>query len=127
VPLTLGLDDIENARELLVSMAVFDGNAESLNDFEGANLLSISPGVVSSEELAGLALAAADAGSALSMVVVVNPDVTDVTSGQIAVGKLSRLPSGASVDGQGDEALVLFGTPHLGTDQSHVRLFSEEH
>ena len=48
------------------------------------NLLSISPDCVTADELAQLALEAADGGFALDGVVVVNPDPSDTTSGLLA-------------------------------------------
>ena len=82
------------------------------------NLLSISPNFVTADELAQLALDAADGGSVLDGVVVVNPDPTDNTSGLIAdLTRSACCPLHVVTDG-GDDELVRFG----GTDEQRKRL-----
>ena len=53
------------------------GHSATLTLSDALNLLSISPNFVTADELAQLALAAADSGFVLEGVVVVNPDPTD--------------------------------------------------
>ena len=62
------------------------------------NLLSISPNFVTADELAQLALAAADSGFVLDGVVVVNPDPTDNTTGSMKDDTVRLLPSPVRTD-----------------------------
>ena len=77
---------------LVVSMVVFDGESMTLAPSNTMNLLSISPDFVTADQLARLALEAADGGSGLDGVVVVNPDPSDTTSGLIATDALRLVP-----------------------------------
>ena len=84
------------------------------------NLLSISSDFVTADELAQLALEAADGGAGLDGVVVVNPDPSDNTSGLIATTRSVSCPprhrrTGQSTSWCGLETLTaaiwLAGTP----------------
>ncbi len=94
LPITLGLGDTDEAPfTLIVTVAIFDGNSANLTSSDAINLLSISPNFVTADELARLALAAADSGFVLDGVVVVNPDPTDNTTGSMRDDTLRLLPS----------------------------------
>jgi len=115
LPFTLGLNDAgEDPPELLVSLVVFDSNSTALTPSDAVNLLSISPNFVTADELAQLALQAADIGSVLEGVVVVNPDPSDNTTGLMKDDTVRLLPSRAGADA-GDDELV-----HLGMRTSKV-------
>ncbi len=81
---------------------VFDGNSTTLTPSDAVNLLSISPNFVTDDELAQLALQAADSGSVLEGVVVVNPDPSDNTTGLMRTTRsVCCLPrEGADAGGQ---------------------------
>jgi capsular polysaccharide biosynthesis protein len=99
LPITLGLGDGgEAAFNLIVTVVIFDGTSASLTSSDAINLLSISPNFVTADELARLALAAADNGFVLNGVVVVNPDPTDNTTGSMRDDTLRLLPSPARAD-----------------------------
>jgi len=109
LPLTLGLNDTGgDPPELIVSLVVFQPHATLLTRSDAVNLLSISAGAVTDEELAQLALQATDNGLVLEGVVVVNPDVSDYTTGFIKNDTVRLLPSRTGVDG-GDHGLVHLG------------------
>ena len=93
--------------KLVVSMVVFDGESTTLAASNTMNLLSISPDSVTADQLAQLALVAADGGSGLDGVVVVNPDPSDNTRGIIATDPLRLLPSEAPRDGAVSELVRL--------------------
>lgn len=108
LPFTLGLNDAgQDPPELLVSLVVFDGNSTALTPSDAVNLLSISPNFVTDDELAQLALQAADSGSILEGVVVVNPDPTDNTTGLMNDGAVRLLPSRVGVDASHDQLVHL--------------------
>lgn len=109
LPLTIGLGDTDEAQSyLIVSVVVFDGPSAKLTASDAMNLLAISPNFVTAEELAQLALTAANSGFVLDGVVVVNPDPTDNTTGSMRGDSVRMLPSPARVDPRDDEA-VSFG------------------
>ena len=58
------------------------GTPSTLAPSDAVNVLSVSPNFLTADELAQLALAATDHGSALKGVVVVNPDPADTTTGR---------------------------------------------
>jgi hypothetical protein len=93
--------------KLVVSMVVFHGESTTLAASSTMNLLSISPDSVTADQLAQLALVAADGGSGLDGVVVVNPDPSDNTRGIIATDPLRLLPSEAPRDGAVSELVRL--------------------
>jgi capsular polysaccharide biosynthesis protein len=100
LPITLGLNDgDEDPPELLVSLVIFDSNSTSLTPSDAVSLLSISPNFVTADQLAQLALQAADVGSVLEGVVVVNPDQSDNTTGLMRDDTVLQLPSRAGPDG----------------------------
>lgn len=102
--LTLGLGDTDEAQsDLVVRVAVFDGTPANMPSSEATNLLSISPNFVTADELAQLALAAADRGFVLDGVVVVNPDPTDNTTGSIRGHAVRLLPSAGRADAGSEE------------------------
>ena len=108
LPFTLGLNDAgQDPPELLVSLVVFDGNSTALTPSDAVNLLSISPNFVTDDELAQLALQAADSGSVLEGVVVVNPDPTDNTTGLMKDDAVRLLPSRVGVDASDDQLVHL--------------------
>ncbi len=126
LPFTIGLNDIgDDPPRLLVSITVFDGRSAILAPSDTMNLLSISPNFATADELAQLALEAADAGSALDGVVVVNPDPADNTSGHTADDTLRVLPTGPRADG-GDSRLVHLGARAGNANGSPERLSSQE-
>ncbi len=126
LPFTIGLKHTgDGPLQLLVSIVVFDGKSAIFAPSDTLSLLSISPNFVTADELAQLALDAADGGSVLEGVVVVNPNPTDNTSGLIADDTLRLLPSGARADG-GDDELVLLGAPTSKANGSPERLSSRE-
>ena len=126
LPLTLGLNDTgQGPPELLVSLVVFDGNSTALTPSDAVNLLSISPNFVTDDELAQLALQAADTGSVLEGVVVVNPDPTDNTTGSMKDDTVRLLPSRAGAD-HSDHDLVHLGARTSEAGGSSGRLSSRE-
>jgi capsular polysaccharide biosynthesis protein len=109
LPLTLGLNDTgQDPPGLVVSLVVFHGNSTVLTPSDAVNLLSISANVVTDEELAQLALQAADSGLVLEGIVVVNPDPSDNTTGFMKTDTVRRLPSRAGAEGD-DPELVRVG------------------
>jgi capsular polysaccharide biosynthesis protein len=96
-----------DAPQLLVSMVVFDGESATLTPSNTVNLLSISPDCVTADQVAQLALEAADGGSALGGVVMVNPDPSDTTSGLIATDALRLVPTDAPRNGAVNEPVQL--------------------
>ena len=85
------------------------------------NLLSISANVVTDEELAQLALQAADSGLVLEGIVVVNPDPSDNTTGFMKTDTVRRLPSRAGAEGDDPELVVwdsCHAKPMLGGDDT---------
>ena len=98
MPLTTGLDDAADPPSILVSIILVDKDSPTVSPSEGVNVLSISPGFATSDEVTRLALNAADAGSSLDIVVVVNPDTLDHTNGHSADDTLRLLPSHAKVN-----------------------------
>ena len=86
---------------------VFHGNSTVLTPSDAVNLLSISANVVTDEELAQLALQAADSGLVLEGVVVVNPDPSDNTTGFMKNDTVRRLPSRAGAEGDDPELVHL--------------------
>ncbi len=118
LPFTVGPDATGlDTPQLTVSIVVFDGESTTLQSSHSTHLLSISSDFVTADELAQLALQAADAGSGLDGVVVVNPDPSDSTSGLIATDALHLLPLEGSTNGTVNELMRLdtlpatYGTP----------------
>jgi capsular polysaccharide biosynthesis protein len=127
LPITMGLGDTdETPSTLLFTVVVFDGTSANLTSFDAVNLLSISSNFVTADELAQLALTAADSGFALDGVVVVNPDQTDNTTGSMRDETVRLLPPPARADAGSDEE-VHFGarTSHAGS--SPGRLTRQQH
>ena len=105
LPFTIG-PNVETAdAQVVVSMVVFDGDPATLSTSNTMNLLSISSDSVTADQLAQLALVAADGGAGLDGVVVVNPDPSDNTSGLIATDPLRLLPSEAPANGAVSEVV----------------------
>ena len=125
LPFAVGSDvkDLESP-QLIVSIVVFDGESASLEPSHSMHLLSISPDFVTADELAHLALQAADAGRGLDGVVVVNPDRSDTTSGLIANDTVRLLPSAGPTNGAVNELMGLDGLP--ATYGTPERLWSRE-
>lgn len=108
LPFTVGLDDLgEQPPRLLVSVALFNGSSTAPVPSGTVTLLSISPNFVTPDELAQLALHAADCGSALDGVVVVNPDPSDTTSGLLADDTLRPLPAAGRAAADDSELVSL--------------------
>ena len=105
---TRSSDVVENPPQLVVSLVVFNGTFPPLVRATAVNLLSISPDFATADELADLALQAADHGLVLDGVVVVNPDPTDNTTGVMKNDTLRLVPSHTRLDG-GDGELVPLG------------------
>jgi capsular polysaccharide biosynthesis protein len=83
LPLAVGAaDEGATAIQLMVSVVVLDRTPSTLDASDAVNVLSVSPNLLTADELAQLALAATDHGSVLKGVVVVNPDPADATIGQ---------------------------------------------
>ena len=118
LPFTVG-SNVEgpDAPRLIVSIVVFDGESAILEPSHSMNILSISSDFGTADELAQLALQAADDGRRLDGVVVVNPDPSDTTSGLIATDALHLVPSAESTNGAVNELVRLdtlptpYGTP----------------
>jgi capsular polysaccharide biosynthesis protein len=112
LPLTFGLNG-QAPPDLIVSLVVFHGNSTVLTPSDAVNLLSISANVVTDEELARLALQAADSELVLEGVVVVNPDPNDNTTGfmrkDTVQDTVRLLPSRVGADGSGHELVQLAG------------------
>ncbi len=126
LPFTIGLNDIgSDWPRLLVSIAVFEGNLATLTPHETINLLSISPGTATEDELVRLALEATDCGFPLDSVVVVNPDPGDTTTGLIADEAFRLMPSRARTDGESN-GVVPFESPISRVDDSSGRISSRE-
>jgi hypothetical protein len=104
LPFTIGLSD-STQPQLVISLVVFDSKSANLTSSDAMNLLSISPNFATSDDLAQLALAAADSGFVLDGVVVVNPDPNDNTPGSMQDDAVRQLPSPPSTD-LGDDELV---------------------
>lgn len=126
VPLITEFEEGRNdTPRFLVSITVFDGVSVAAAPDKSLNMLSISPGFATADEISRLALEVADAGSALDFVAVVNPDPADTTSGQFADDRLRLLPSGAHAQA-GGTGLVHFGSRTSTAAKSHERLSSWE-
>ena len=83
LPLTVGgAGVVGGPLQLLVTVVVLDRGSSALAASEAVNVLSVSPNLLTADELAQLALAATDHGSVLKGVVVVNPDPADTTTGR---------------------------------------------
>ena len=91
---------------LLVSVVVLDRTSLTLAPSDAVNVLSVSANLLTSDELAQLALAATDHGSVLRGVVVVNPDPADTTTGRWNDGVVRPLSPG-SFGGAADEDPVV--------------------
>ena len=125
-PFTIGLDDLgEHLPQLLVSVAVFNGESTAPVPAGTVTLLSISPNFVTADELAQLALHTADCGSAVDGVVVVNLDPSDTTSGVVADDTLRSLRSAARTDDE-DRDLVRLRARTNTVNGSSDRLSSSE-
>ncbi len=99
LPFTVGLDDLTDPPpQLLISVAIFNGESAARAPNGTMTLLSVSPDFATADDLARLALHTADCQSALDGVVVVNPDPTDATNGLIADDTHRLLPAAARVD-----------------------------
>ena len=92
---------------LVVSVVVFDGESMTLTPSNAVDILSISPDFVTADQVARLALEAADGGSALGGVVVVNPDPSDTTSGRVATDALRLVPTESQRNGAISELVPL--------------------
>ena len=104
---------------------MFDGGSATLAPSNTVNLLSISPDWVTADEVAQLALEAADGGFALDGVVVVNPDPSDTTSGLITTDALRLVPTDAPRNGTTNELVRLEAL--TSSNGSPERLSSREH
>ncbi len=71
-------------RELTVALIAVDRSYPEIPPFAGASLLAVSAGFATADDLARVALAAADAAQAIDGVLVVNPDAKDNTTGIVA-------------------------------------------
>ena len=100
---------------LVITVAIFDGTSDNLTSSDAINLLSISPNFVTADELAQLALTAADSGFVLDGVVVVNPDPTDNTTGSMRDDTLRLLPSSRTY-----RCRQLAGTTHTASSTDDV-------
>ncbi len=122
LPFTMGLAETDDTHSnLVVRVTVFDGIPANMTLFNGTNLLSISPNLVTADELAQLALAASDSGFVLDGVVVVNPDPTDSTTGSMRDHTVRLLPSAGRSEA-GSEEEVHFGARTSQTGSSPERL-----
>ena len=98
-PLAIGLAGTEASQsQLIVSLVIFDRESTRLPSSDAMNLLSISPDLVTADDLARLALAVTDSGFVLDGVVVVNPDPADTTTGSMKDDTVRLLPSSARND-----------------------------
>ncbi len=126
LPFTVGPNvEDPDAAQLVVSMVVFDGGSVTLAPSNTVNLLSISPDWVTADEVAQLALEAADGGFALDGVVVVNPDPSDTTSGLLTTDSLRLVPTDAPRNGTTHERVRLEAL--TGSNGSPERLSTREH
>jgi hypothetical protein len=75
---------------LTISLFVVDSSSPEVRPFGGPNVLSLSAGVATADDLARLALAAADAAQAVDGILVVNPEPNDVTTGAITDGEVRQ-------------------------------------
>jgi len=83
LPLTVGAAGVAGGPlQLLVTVVVLDRTSSTVTPSDALNVISVSPNVLTADELAQLALAATDHGSVLEGVVVVNPDPADTTTGR---------------------------------------------
>ena len=99
LPLTLGLDEsMAHPPQLVVSVVLTGRRTGCSSSPSTMSLLSITPDFATRDQLAQLVLDAADSGSSLDGVVVVNPDPTDRTSGLIADDTLRPLISDSRPD-----------------------------
>ena len=104
-PFAIGLDDIGDPPRLLVSIELVDNDITTFGSSRSLNVLSISAGFATADELTRIALQAAAAGSPLDMVVVVNPDPADETKGITVDDRLRLLPfAQIPIDETGDDA-----------------------
>jgi capsular polysaccharide biosynthesis protein len=72
-----------SASNLTVSVTVLERQRPDFSsDHTSAHLLAVSAGFATTDELARLALAMADAGETIDGIVVVNPDLSDHTAGE---------------------------------------------
>jgi hypothetical protein len=85
----------------VVSMVVDAARPEILATHAAVTVLAVSAGYATAEDLARVAIAAADADQPITGLVVTNPDPDDLTSGRLVEPALSpgiepfRLPIGA--------------------------------
>ena len=108
LPFTVGPDVMgPDGPMLVVSVVVFDGESMTLTPSNAVDILSISPDFVTADQVARLALEAADGGSALGGVVVVNPDPSDTTSGRVATDALRLVPTESQRNGAISELVPL--------------------
>jgi len=109
LPLTVGSsDDDDDQSLLLVSLVVFDGPSVSVTAPDAMNLLALSSNFATADEIAQLALAAADSGALLDGVIVVNSDPTDTTTGLTKEEAVQVFASPEPVE-TGSSELVHFG------------------
>jgi hypothetical protein len=71
-----------------------DRSTPEVRPFDGANVLSVSTGFATGDDLARLALAVADAAQAVDGILVVNPETNDITTGSIGEGEVRQKPIG---------------------------------
>jgi capsular polysaccharide biosynthesis protein len=76
--------------ELTVSLLAVDRSNPAVRPFGGTNVLSVSAGFATADDLARLALAAADAAQAVDGILVVNPDPQDGTTGSTGDGEVQQ-------------------------------------
>ncbi len=128
IPLTIAPDDIGgDSSALLVSISIYEGDLIVTAPPETLNILSISSGFVTAENLARLALGAADAKCNLDYVIVVNPDPSDMTNGLLTPNLPPRTPSRTSppANNGGDVLVPLTSRPSIAKDSSE-RVLSQE-
>jgi capsular polysaccharide biosynthesis protein len=83
----IGSDEPDLVRlgaDLTVSVIAVDRAEPSISPFVGATVLAVSSGAATADDLARLALAAADAGQAIEGILLINPDAKDATTGAVA-------------------------------------------
>ena len=125
LPFTIGLNDIGNVPpQLLVALVVFNDTPTPANRTDGVNLLAISPGFVTADQIAQLALETTDAGETLDCVVLVNADPTDATAGVITDN--TRVLSPHVQSDSGGNGLVPFGPRTSKSIASAERVSSRE-
>jgi capsular polysaccharide biosynthesis protein len=127
LPFSLGVDEVRTPPSQLVVSIMIKNDAPAEPVPGGTiTLLSISPNVATREELAQLALDAADGGWPLSGVILVNPDPADRTTGLIVDDTVRLLAPGA--DPEREEKTLLPVRAEGGTITGSVdRLLSSEH